>query len=355
MMVCFGLWAMVTTLPWGNTTHAAQHIAKLVVQVILIINLIRERDRYRTFVTALLLLTTYLAGYSLHLYFTGQAMQQGEFERSVTTGIFNDPNDLAATIVAGLALALARVARSQGMVRNLYLGMATLFVWAILMTNSRGGMLALLVVTGLFFFTFVKKKALAITLAAVLFALFFAVAPARMRTFDSSETSANSRFWFWDNGIRNMIDNPILGVGYDRFVEINDGLTAHNSFVLCFTELGLPGYFFWMGVLYYAYKRRPKDLPEPEDDPDAEGRRKDIMGARLALTGFLTASFFLSRTYIPISYIFICLPIVAEIASNPTSHLLKIPSEERWKDYRRIAAICVGSIILIKLIAYRLM
>ena len=67
------------------------------------INLVTTPDKYRVFVSAMLLFTFYLACYSIYLYFTGSALKQQDFQRSQATGIFGDPNDLAATIVGYLA------------------------------------------------------------------------------------------------------------------------------------------------------------------------------------------------------------------------------------------------------------
>jgi hypothetical protein len=56
----------------------------------------------------------------------------------------------------------------------------------------------------------------------------------------------------------------------------------------------------------------------------------------------------------PITYIFMCLPITAELAGNPTSHLLKLTPEERWRDYVRIAGVCAASALLCYVMAWRL-
>ena len=49
----------------------------------------------------------------------------------------------------------------------------------------------------------------------------------------------------WSAGLGMFRQQPFFGVGYNMFTDHNE-ITAHNSFVLCFAELGLFGYFIWL-------------------------------------------------------------------------------------------------------------
>src|SRR5207302_1955669 len=105
----FGLWAVASAMPNGMTRDAVQDISKLVILTFLVLNLVREPGRYRILIATVLGFTCYLAAYSIFLYYSGTTVQQDDVSRSLATGIFGDPNDLAATLVAGLALMLARL------------------------------------------------------------------------------------------------------------------------------------------------------------------------------------------------------------------------------------------------------
>jgi len=385
MALGFGIAVVLSSLPYGNTGQAAQDIAKLVILVFLVVNLASTPERYRALTLSLLVFTGYLAAYSIYLYFTGQALQQHDIERSKGTGIFGDPNDLAGTIVTGFALALTRVrdARSGG--RLLYGGLSVLMLWAIFLTNSRGGMLALLLVVGSYFLFTARNKALGAGIGAVVMALFLAFGPSRMTSFDSSEESANSRLHFWVAGVEMLKGNPVLGAGYGNFVENNDGMVAHNSFVHCFGETGLVGYFFWMGLLYYCYRPNlvpkgdgpavadggeaaafPRDTgtllradststPPRDATPAADeaGAWSDLFGARLALAGFLAAAFWVSRTYIPVLYITLCLPVVQQIARSGRTEGYTPLGPERTRDWKRILLIALASIVFIYVYALK--
>jgi len=359
MVLGFGLWGVVTTFNLGNTGPAAQDMARLVILVVLILNLVSTPERYQALVTALIVFTAYLSLYSIYRYFTGGAMVYQGMARSQATGIFSDPNDLAATFVAGLGLCVSRVVQGHRSARILYGLLAGAILYAILLTNSRGGMLALLCVGAGCCVVFVRRKGVAVILACLVCVILLVLGSGRMTTFDSDESSANSRFWFWSTGIKTFMANPVTGCGYGQFSEVNGGMTAHNSFVLCFAELGLPGYFFWIGCIYYAFQgrvgRRGKNM---EPDPN----QHHLLGARLALVGFLTACFWISRTYVPVMYILITLPVVAQIAlapaadgkATPNGALVaseNSPTIRLWRDRGFILLLCVSSILLISAMA----
>lgn len=351
LILGFGAVAVVSTFGKGSLLAVVTDFGKLVILVLLVLNLIRTPERYRTFVSAMMLFTSYLALFSIFLYFQGGAMKYtGTIDRSVATGIFSDPNDLAAAIIGGLALALTRIATAPRGAKVFYFLLTMMMIWAILLTNSRGGLLALMAVVGGYFFTFSRHKIAASVAAVMVIVLFLAVAPSRMTDFDNKEESANSRFWFWANGILVLKSNPITGVGYDNFAPLNENMVAHNSFVQCFAELGLAGYFCWMGCIYYGFRpRRPKDEDAGEETDEREMR--ELLGARLALAGFLTACFWITRTFVPVTYLMISLPIAHQIAYNRNGIHLKLSREDLKQDIYRIGALTLGSVFAIYIIA----
>ena len=101
--------------------------------------------------------------------------------------------------------------------------------------------------------------------------------------------------------------NPLFGVGYGNFTE-HFQLTAHNSFVLCFSELGLIGYFFWVGLIVLVFRELTQAAALSA--PDSEEKRWAVL-LRLSLLGFLTCAWFLSRTYQPTLYILLAIGISA--------------------------------------------
>ena len=253
MILGFGLIVVLSTLGQDNTNEAAQDIGKLVILVLLVLNLVRTPKKYQAFVSSILVFTCYLAIYSIIKFFQGDGIQDHDVLRSQGTGIFGDPNDLAATILAGLALTLVRVKQSRQAGRAFYIVLALVDIWGVLLTNSRGGLLALLVVLGLALLLFTRVKGVALVLAVVLGVGFMKFGPSRLSELNSNEESANSRLWFWANGVDQLMEHPITGVGYDQFPDVNGGMTAHNSFVFVLCRTRIYRLFLLAGVFILLF------------------------------------------------------------------------------------------------------
>ena len=137
---------------------------------------------------------------------------------------------------------------------------------------------------------------------------------------------------------------PLLGVGYRQFVEHNT-LTAHNSFVLCFAETGLAGYFFWLSLWAVTLLQLQKLRQLPTDKPVHAEIRMLATVLQRSLVGFIVAAFFLSRTYVSILYLLFGLCASLVLIARKQGVTIQLPS---WP---RIGALVVasevGSIMLI--------
>ena len=221
-------------------------------------------------------------------------------------GFMSDPNDLAQAMVMVLPL-LWGMARAGHRFANL------LFVWlpcgflayAVYLTHSRGAVLGL---GSLFFFALRERLGMVKTMLAVggVAGGSLVVGLGGGRGFSSEEESAGDRISAWYEGIQMLKNNLLLGVGYGNFLD-HHHLTAHNSFVLCFAELGLVGYFFWTGLIVLVYRGLGKVIAEGAKD--SEERELAIL-LRSAVVGFLTCAWFLSRTYQPTLYLLLGLATV---------------------------------------------
>jgi O-antigen ligase len=125
------------------------------------------------------------------------------------------------------------------------------------------------------------------------------------REISTQETSAGDRIESWNIGIHLLASHPLLGIGYGNYTNFNV-LTAHNSYVLCFTELGLLGFFVWMALIVLGYQ-----ATNSVANTAAADTAQKIWGTslRAALIGFLACAWFLSRTYQPLLYILLALCI----------------------------------------------
>lgn len=84
-----------------------------------------------------------------------------------------------------------------------------------------------------------------------------AFAYTRLSTISSSEASSRQRLDSWTQGYYMLKSDPLFGVGYGLFRDYHYQV-AHSSYVHTFAEIGMIGYFFWLGFLamsiYVLYK-----------------------------------------------------------------------------------------------------
>jgi hypothetical protein len=217
-------------------------------------------------------------------------------------GVLQDPNDFAQFLLVALALLGLFWKRSHTLLNLIVLGPpAAVLIYADYLTFSRGGLLGLGTVV---FFSIYRKHRRAVALAItglgtlVLYALRY--------TGGREIGMEGGRLMAWGAGISATIHHPLFGVGFGRFGDIND-LTAHNSFVLCFTELGLFGYFFWMALLLTTYMGISAVTGLQEKTPEDQAFSGAVYAVRAALGAFLTTGWFLSRTYTETLYILLAL------------------------------------------------
>jgi putative inorganic carbon (hco3(-)) transporter len=352
-----GFVLMAVLSNFEEVSSTIQEIGKLGLLVLLILNLVRSPQFFRSLITTLLACSVYLAVFSIYLYFSGGALNEHGVDRSQATGIFNNPNDLADTISAGLALSFGRMLSERGWRRLFYCLTTPLMIWAILITHSRGGLIAMLLVCACTLLYYIRNKIAAIVVISTLFIIIFGAASGRGTNFDADEESAHSRPVFWHNALNQLAAHPITGVGYGAFPELNHGLAAHNSFVTCFTEIGLPGFFCWTGCLYYAFRRRGKSSdetpsgavqPRPEESElFLRSVRLDAYIVQIAFGGFLIGSFTSNHTYSAVLYLLMSACIVSHSVCEGAFAPLELTRDERISDLKRIAFLCVGLIGII--------
>jgi O-antigen ligase len=212
-------------------------------------------------------------------------------------GYFSDPNDFAQAIVVAFPLLAAFFQRGRPR-RMLEVGLGGIvLLYTIYLTHSRG---ALLGVASLFLSG--MRRVLGTVWTALLLgggvAAALAVDFTGGRAYTANEESAGGRIDAWSEGLSMLASHPIFGVGHHLFTDFHD-YTAHNSYVLCFAELGLVGYIFWLGLIVIALRDLGAAI---RTGGNSEGARW-ANTVRAALIGWMTCAIFLSRTYEPLLYL----------------------------------------------------
>jgi putative inorganic carbon (hco3(-)) transporter len=216
-------------------------------------------------------------------------------------GIFHDPNDLCVLLAMGVIVSLYCLGdRRLGWLRYGWLAPLAAMGYAVSLTHSRGGLIALGCGLLVLFQTRWgwKKAALLGVLAAP--ALLVALG-GRMTNFDldSKDDTSQLRLHHWSDGLILLRSSPVLGIGQGRYVD-EVGITAHNSYVEVFTQTGLLGGTFFVGVFAYGFWTLHRVGRAPQLKPDLKRLRPYVLAILATLAGGMLS---LSRDVTPPTYV----------------------------------------------------
>lgn len=234
----------------------AFEFSKTVLYFLLLVSLIRTEERFRLFLIFVCVLTAVTAIIALLQWheiinipsLTEITEQFGDDEdveevvRLCALGIFSDPNDLAVILSVSMMVALFFMLEPRTFfVRLALLGLIGVCGYAFSLTQSRGGLIALLAGLSTFLlYRFSRRKA---TILAVLFLPALLIAVGGRQTsinLDNSEDTGQGRVQLWIEALELFKEAPLFGVGQGVMAD-EVGHVAHNSYVQSFCDLGLFG------------------------------------------------------------------------------------------------------------------
>jgi O-Antigen ligase len=243
--------------------------------------------------------------------------QTGELvdvQRMCGTGIFNDPNDFALVLVAAIPLCLYWLTDpTRKAMRPIWFVLLLFFGYALMLTHSRGGFLALMAgLLTLFHVRFGGKKT--VLLGLIFLPLLFVVFAGRMTTLSTDEGTGQARIQLWSDGLTIFQQSPLFGIGMANYHQFSSHV-AHNSFIHSYTELGVIGGTLFLGAFYFAVKgmydlRRNAEgaaCKSQEIDPELQRLYPFLMATLVAYTIGIC---FLSRNYIVPTYMVLGLAVV---------------------------------------------
>ena len=211
---------------------------------------------FGTVVVSLALLEFYGFITLLHLESLRAYDAQEELYRLQGVGLFQDPNDLAVMIAPMFLFGLYLLTdKNGGALRILWALPLALFGFALILTHSRGGLLALAAGVGVYLWMRFGPRwslVLGVLLAPVLLYL----AAARQANMGDAVVAGTgqTRIQLWDAGLEMFKTAPLFGIGRDEF-DKKIGHVAHNSYLQCFTELGAVGGLLFIGAVFVALSR----------------------------------------------------------------------------------------------------
>jgi O-antigen ligase len=165
-------------------------------------------------------------------------------------GELHDPNEVGLLLCAGgVGLLIGFAIRKKKGGSQIMVGLGVVLILAtILMTQSRGALVAAMLVPGVYM---LRRWGIRALIPAALIAL--PVLALGGRGGASADQSTMNRYEAWAAGIDMFKHSPFYGVGARMFSD-HHYLAAHNSYVLTLAELGLPGMFMFITLVYLSLR-----------------------------------------------------------------------------------------------------
>lgn len=263
-------------------------------------------------------------------------------------GAFNDPNDLGMLFVLALPMAfyLSTGGGAFGLKRLFWLTAGALLFYGIYLTDSRGALLAVALVLGIYLWCR-HGVAVAVLLGGMGLAGLLLL-PSRLSDLSPDEESASGRVDAWYEGFQMFFSHPVLGVGAGNFTDYNE-LTAHNSLVLVLAETGFVGFTLWLGFVGYCFwmmlavLRHQPVLPDAQTTTAWTTERAIAMTLLLSLSGCLATAFFLSRSYAVVLYLLTALVVAAY--ANARRQFSSLPGFKLGSDWVRLASLAAMAVV----------
>jgi O-antigen ligase len=252
---------------------------------------------------------------------TGEAFAM---PRMRATGIFNDPNDLSMIIVVSMLILLGGMFyRRWGLPRFLLAAPIGFLGYALTLTQSRGGLLALLAGCGALMYC-KYGAARAAMLGAAGTPVLLAGFSGRQSDFGGaiSEGTGASRAELWSDGLQLFKDSPVFGIGHRMFQE-EVGHVAHNSFLHTYVELGFFGGLMFLGVFAIAGWSL-WNLRQVRYQVDHQGLQHFLIYGIAILAAYCVAMMSLSRCYVAPTYLIAGSAAAYERLTRPQTSLSPI-------------------------------
>lgn len=314
----YGLFALVAwgagSAAWATDSSAAissaVRLAMVVVLFFVVYSAIQTPRDLRVVVWAFLL-GAFLT--SIAALVTGKTV-----EGRLTAGVL-DPNFLAAALASSIVIASFMLATASGPTRLVLFGFVVTYGVALVLTQSRGGLIATAVALGVSCVVAGPVRAQAVVIVVMVVSIglgyYTVLAPAslRQRVTDVSAQGSASRTDTWQIALQMSRNHPLLGVGLGNFrvVEsryipgninllqapevLKNRLVTHNTYLEVLSEVGAVGLLLLLGITGAALTIACRGIALARDAMIPSGLlARGLVAGTVAL---LTAYIFISGEY----------------------------------------------------------
>jgi len=242
---------------------------------------------------------------------------------------YTDENKFGMIFVTGMPFLLFGIFYFRSLILRGIFGLGLLFLWhSIILTGSRGALLAIAVSTLLAYFLIKSRTFGVLLVAGLIAAVIYQGGTLLTRTTDTidvaesqSEAPIDPRVQSWEVGFELIKQYPLLGVGVQRFQEATriyfPGRTpyvAHNTFLNFAANTGLINGLIYLGFYWLQFKRFRRIR---KTEVDHKSTMSYINNATMtAFTGFYVGSMFLDLIIYEPFYFLLLLGILTEHIYN---------------------------------------
>ena len=347
------LWAGASLL-WARDLARAQESAFQFAQGLLLFLIVfsatRNGRHARWILYAFIFGATLAAAVGLAGFTKATEDEQYRQTQRLTGGI-GDPNDLAAMLVPALVFALFAIfATRVSLLRWTLAASAAVCAVSLLLTESRGGLLALAVafaaaiVLGGRLRPRVVAAVLVTAALGVVYYAQFAPPEAVARVTGFRESGGSGRTDLWSVGTEIARDHPLVGVGAGNFqvlepfyavgdvsvqrVEyvVDRPLAAHNTYLQVLTELGIVGLVLFSALIATALVVAVRAIPAFVRAGDWQTEIA-ARGLVVGTIGMLSAFFFISAHHE--KQLFLLLGLLTGLGSIAAKSAREVSREER--------------------------
>lgn len=178
--------------------------------------------------------------------------------------VLGDPNDLSLVLTFPLSFAVSLATTKSGkLARTLGLAGIVLIVWAVICTQSRGGIIGTMAVFGVTGLRLIKSKIVLGAIAGIVVTVLMAAAGISDRASGGAseegiDESAMGRIWAWRAAYNMACARPLHGVGLDNFIPnfwlytphwTGFNKAVHSTWLGVLAETGFPGLISFLAMV----------------------------------------------------------------------------------------------------------
>lgn len=242
------------------------------------------------------------------------------------SGYFHNSGELSLLMAMVAVMSLALLIGNKD-TRKIFLLLPITAYMTVMAASSRGGQLALLAGSLLFFAAKGSLKLKYIMLAIALTFSAYTILPEEQKarfTSAGSDTTSQARLVYWSKGMEMLADYPALGVGYRCFSkyfndyysdDIPDEIAlrnrreeAHNTFIQVSSEMGLLGLasYLWICLIVFKINKNSRKLIRKSSKAPKEiWLYQYSIGLDIAQIVFFIGASFMSVSLYPYNYFMI--------------------------------------------------